>query len=302
MSGAPLTRRSSFLALLALAAAVALLVAPSAQAANLVPNPGFEDDCSGVPCRWINASGSTGSIARDTTTAHTGDASIRLETGGPASVTAGSACQPAGTQSLAASFWYAAPATGGPAAVQLTAQYFSARDCASGSFLGQQSPALTDASLTRDGNWHRVPATGTATFTAPTGTQGIQFQLVISCGAPCSGTANFDDVLVEGTPLAVTLSTLRAARSSRGVVVRWRTAAEIGTLGFNVYRERGQRRVRLNRRLIPALSLRRGGTSGGAYSYLDRRAPKRTALRYWLQEVEVDGTRSWHGPARVGPA
>jgi hypothetical protein len=90
----------------------------------------------------------------------------------------------------------------------------------------------------------------------------------------------------------VTLHSAAATRTSRGVLVRWRTASEIGTLGFHVYREVNGKRVRVSKRLIAA-------KGGGAYSFLDRRAPRRAALRYWIQEVAADGSRSWYGPARV---
>jgi subtilisin-like proprotein convertase family protein len=104
------------------------------------------------------------------------------------------------------------------------------------------------------------------------------------------------DITIQ--PLAVTVSGLSAKRSQRGVVVRWRTGTEADTLGFNVYRQQGNHRVRVNRRLLPALA----GVSGGSYSFLDRHAPRHRALRYWLQNVAVDGTRTWHGPVRVSRA
>jgi hypothetical protein len=91
---------------------------------------------------------------------------------------------------------------------------------------------------------------------------------------------------------AVTFRSLSASRSARGVVVRWSTASELNTLGFHVYRQVGDRRVRVNRRLIPAKGL-------GAYTLLDRRAPRAKTLRYWIQEVAVDGSRSWYGPVRA---
>jgi hypothetical protein len=99
-------------------------------------------------------------------------------------------------------------------------------------------------------------------------------------------------------PLAVSLYSLTAKRSHKGVVVRWRTGTEADTLGFNVYRQQGNRRVRVNRRLLPAL----GGVSGRSYSFVDRRAPKHRAVRYWLQDVSVSGARAWHGPVRVAAA
>jgi hypothetical protein len=85
-------------------------------------------------------------------------------------------------------------------------------------------------------------------------------------------------------------------------MIRWRTGSEVDTLGFNVYRQRGARRVRLNRHVIPALSLTRGGISGGRYSFLDRKAPRHARLRYWLQEVDASSHCTWHGPVRLGPA
>ena len=113
-----------------------------------------------------------------------------------------------------------------------------------------------------------------------------------------SATVNFDDVAFETTPLAVSVHGLRATRSHRGVTLRWRTGTEADTLGFNVYRQTGARRVLVNRRLIPAL----GGVAGSAYSYRDRSAPQHRVLRYWLQDVAIDGTRTWHASVRVSGA
>ena len=90
--------------------------------------------------------------------------------------------------------------------------------------------------------------------------------------------------------LAVTVSSFSAHRAARGVLVRWRTASEFNLLGFNVYGTVNGKRVRVNQRLIR--------THGrGAYSFLDRKPAK--AARYWIQAVNLDGSRSWHGPARV---
>ena len=75
---------------------------------------------------------------------------------------------------------------------------------------------------------------------------------------------------------------------ARGVLVRWRTASEVGLLGFNLYREVRGKRVKVNRSLIRA----RGGTSGAAYRFLDRRATRGSG-RYWIQAVNLDGSRSW---------
>lgn len=93
---------------------------------------------------------------------------------------------------------------------------------------------------------------------------------------------------------AVTVRSLSATATAGGVRVRWSTASERDSLGFRVYRQVNRARVRISG-LLPA----RGGTAAASYSFLDRRAPKGSSVRYWIQEVGVDGSRSWYGPARV---
>jgi glycosyl hydrolase family 99 len=95
-------------------------------------------------------------------------------------------------------------------------------------------------------------------------------------------------------PTAVAYGPAGASRTRAGVRVSWRTASENRLLGFNLYREQGGKRLRLNRAVIP--SAFGGGTVARSYSWLDRRAPRRRALRYWLQAVSVSGAHTWHGP------
>lgn len=83
-------------------------------------------------------------------------------------------------------------------------------------------------------------------------------------------------------------------RLGGGVLVRWRTATEIDTLGFNVYREKSGKRARLTRTLIAAGGF--GRSTGRSYSYVDRHGGKGTA-RYWIEAVALDDSRSWLGPA-----
>jgi len=82
---------------------------------------------------------------------------------------------------------------------------------------------------------------------------------------------------------AVGVASLAATRDGRAVVLRWRTGAEVGVVGFDVYRGA----ARLNRTLIAAV----GGSGGHAYSLRD--AHPRSRARYRLQEVRADGSRAW---------
>lgn len=90
---------------------------------------------------------------------------------------------------------------------------------------------------------------------------------------------------------AALLRSLSARRAGANAVLRWRTGSELGLLGFNVFGERRGLRIPLNRTLISAA----GGVAGHEYSF---RTPSRMT-RYWLQEVKVDGSRAWRGPAKV---
>jgi hypothetical protein len=94
--------------------------------------------------------------------------------------------------------------------------------------------------------------------------------------------------------VAVTVAGISARTTKAGVLVRWRTGTEADTLGFHLYRERAGKRVRVDRRLIPA----KGSVSGARYSFLDRRAPH-GKLRYRLQAIGKDGSREWFGPVGV---
>jgi hypothetical protein len=86
------------------------------------------------------------------------------------------------------------------------------------------------------------------------------------------------------TAVAMQAFSARTVRDS--VVLRWRTAQELGLLGFNVYRAARK----LNAGVIRA----NGSISGGAYRLVDAGHRGRSAARYRLEAVNRDGTtRSW---------
>jgi subtilisin-like proprotein convertase family protein len=127
---------------------------------------------------------------------------------------------------------------------------------------------------------------------APNGTWSLY---VVDDQATDTGSIGGWSLTITTEALAVTFLGSSATSTRAGVVVRWRTGSEVETLGFNVYRQVRGTRVKLNRRLIPA----RNSVSGARYSYRDRRAPRARSLRYWLQIVDLDGSRAWRGPIRV---
>lgn len=96
------------------------------------------------------------------------------------------------------------------------------------------------------------------------------------------------------TPTAVTVRAFTARRSGQTATLRWRTGSEVGLTGFNVYRQRGKARVRLNQSLIAAA----GSVQGHAYTWRVRVPSRAPGAHFWLQWVRADGTKVWYGPAR----
>jgi hypothetical protein len=99
---------------------------------------------------------------------------------------------------------------------------------------------------------------------------------------------------------AVKLSSLTATESNGGVSLRWQTGFEVNNLGFNVYREQRGKRTRLNPAIIAGSALLAGQgtrlTAGQSYSWADRSVEAGEPVQYWLEDIDLDGTRTLHGP------
>jgi len=89
---------------------------------------------------------------------------------------------------------------------------------------------------------------------------------------------------------AIKLRSFTASRSGNSVVLKWQSPAA-DVLGFNVYRQVGKARVKVNSGLIRA--------SSGSYRFVDRSPLAKSSSRYWLQAVGLNGSRTWHGPVRA---
>jgi hypothetical protein len=266
----------------------ALVAVPSAQAANPVPNPGFESDCGAAPCDW-SAFGGAASVTRDTATSASGSASLHLATDASIIDYAQSSCVGITTGTYGSGIWFRTTDSK-VLAVHLAAETFTGGQCDDflhfGSFPYGASKSLTPAD--HDGAWHFV----SGPIDLSTG-DVARFVLSLDCD-PCSAgnlaVANFDDVTVGGTPTAVTVTWFKAARSGRDVVVRWRTASEARVLGFRVYRG--------GRLLTPSILRAQGGVRGHAYAFCDRNAAAPPA--YVLEVVRQDG-RFRIGPLPLAP-
>jgi uncharacterized repeat protein (TIGR01451 family) len=145
-----------------------------------------------------------------------------------------------------------------------------------------------------------VSATITITAMATTPSQAINSASVTENQADSLFANNFatQSELIE-TPTGVKLESFTAGATSNGSVLSWKTGGELRNLGFNVYREVNGQRVRLNSSLIAgsALIMRHAleQHSAKTYAWIDRSAGANNGL-YWLEDVDVDGTRTFHGP------
>jgi uncharacterized repeat protein (TIGR01451 family) len=104
---------------------------------------------------------------------------------------------------------------------------------------------------------------------------------------------------------AVGLTSLNAYRQSNGtVLVEWHTQEESRNLGFQVYRDDASGRHRVSPSLIvgSALLLRHSRPQHAAktYHWIDSQ-PAPDAV-YWIEDVDINGTRTLHGPANLQSA
>jgi hypothetical protein len=109
------------------------------------------------------------------------------------------------------------------------------------------------------------------------------------------------DVTV-GEPLLVILESFTAEWTRSGVLVRWSTSAEIDNLGFRVLRETAGRAAEPDV-LTPRLILSRGtDLSGARYQYMDPvRLQRGGEVRYYLEDIDLHGNVTRHGPVVVRP-
>ena len=81
-------------------------------------------------------------------------------------------------------------------------------------------------------------------------------------------------------------------------MLTWDSGHEVDNLGYNVYRELGGRRVRVNRGIVAGSALTVGAQTelraGQSYQWWDAGASG--AAQYWIEDIDLNGQRSMHGP------
>jgi hypothetical protein len=108
------------------------------------------------------------------------------------------------------------------------------------------------------------------------------------------------DWVTTGTPTAVGLSSFTATPASRAIQVEWETATELDNLGFNLYRAESADGpwAQLNESLIACQAP--GSQEGAAYTFEDRDVHRGTTYYYQLEDLDVYGQSTFHGPVNAG--
>lgn len=278
--------------ILAFAAAGSLVFGlSSASATSLpIPNSGFETPCNGnaIPCNWTGTSGST--IEWDSTFHVHGLHSLQLNSIGTPGIDAVSSCvvPASGQTTYNLEVWYRT--TAALNLVQMYLNTYQSNDCTGSPFA--PATTATTSSPNTSGAWTRLQGH----TTTDVGVQSVKVVLNFTCAQTCATGlfANFDDVVAQTEPLAVTVSSFTARHDANGVLLRWHTGTEAELLGFHVFRSQGHSWHRVTRSLIAA----KGSVSGASYSFLDRTAKRGAAYRYRIKAVNSDGTTHWFGPVR----
>ncbi len=137
-----------------------------------------------------------------------------------------------------------------------------------------------------------------------------------NAGDPQASTTNGS--ITVNTPTAVKLTGFSAVRNGDEVMLAWQSGYEVRNLGYNVYREENGKRVQITPSLVAGSALLAGKqtqlTAGFSYSWVDQTTAdgrpqtargqsavsgQRSAVSYWLEDVDLDGTRTLHGPVAI---
>ncbi len=98
----------------------------------------------------------------------------------------------------------------------------------------------------------------------------------------------------------IALSSLDAVPQSGSVIITWETSSEVDNTGFNLYRadsEDGEY-ICINEELIPAEG---SPTEGTEYEFVDDNVQNRKIYYYKLEDIDVNGGKTIHGPVNVMP-
>jgi hypothetical protein len=131
---------------------------------------------------------------------------------------------------------------------------------------------------------------------------------IVANTATITGVQNFSHWTLgaPNAPTAVKLASFTATERNGEVLLQWRTGYEARNLGYNLYREQDGQRVAITPSLVAGSALVAGRqtklTAGSTYTWYDHGSAvnnPQAPVTYWLEDVDLNGTRTLHGPIVV---
>jgi hypothetical protein len=140
----------------------------------------------------------------------------------------------------------------------------------------QTIPLLTGSSAIDAGNDGLCPATDQRGVARPQGAHS-------DIGA--------FEVLI---PQAVTLASFDAQAMADRILLSWETVSEANNAGFNLYRSSSPAAPDALLAYVPSQAP--GSTQGASYSFDDTEVAAGETWYYWLEDVDLNGATTLHGP------
>src|SRR5262249_6811577 len=120
--------------------------------------------------------------------------------------------------------------------------------------------------------------------------------------------SEFSACVTASGPTALALNSFTATEYDEGVLLEWQTGFETDNLGFRLYRDHGGKLAPITQQLVAGSALQTSAQlrSGAAYLWWDKEVANCGAdcqkPAYWLEDIDLSGKSSWHGPFYVEKA
>jgi hypothetical protein len=119
-------------------------------------------------------------------------------------------------------------------------------------------------------------------------------------GTPSESDFEEITIFIEEGPKLIELSSFAVYPFNGSVLIEWITEAEIDNVGFNLYRSESKNGVYI--RLNSDLILAEGSSVEGAYYiYVDEDVQNRKMYYYTLEDIDLYGISTFHGPVSATP-
>jgi hypothetical protein len=152
-----------------------------------------------------------------------------------------------------------------------------------------------------EANYRIIKYTGTPPATFPEGTTDNVTESTNTAMTTVPMTSFSDWSVAEPASVtAVKMEGFNASGFNNGNLVKWQTGYEVDNLGFNVYRMSGGKLTRITPSIVAGSALMAGHTpltAGLSYSWFDPKGLPDS--EYYVEDIDLNGTRTMHGPIRT---